>query len=197
MTTSPNNLGSCDPWHYPSVYDSINFGGVRSPGRCVVGEFVRKYEFDTKRGKGVAGGVSTRTGLPPAKGRVVFWAWEPSHFTAWDAFVALLKQYPELGAVNAATIYYPTLADIDVSQVTVAEISSWVPTSPESPNGMWTRWVEFLEYYPPPKKDISSTPTTAVENVEEVEQQEDPNSVGQNEAASLLQQLQQPGGTNP
>ena len=185
-------LGGCDPYNNPTAWDHITFGGKASPGRCVVGEFTRKYEFDTKKGKGTAGAVSTLTGLPPAKGKVMFWVWEASQFAEWDDFIALLKQYPTKGAVNAAAISYPTLADIDVSQVTTTEISSWVPTNPDAPDGTFTRWVEFLEYYPPPPVNITSTPATAVEDVEQVEQQTDPNAAAQAEVASLLAQLTAP-----
>jgi hypothetical protein len=195
-------MGACDPFNNAEVYDRIVFGGISSPARCSVGEFVREYKFDTKEGKGTAGAVSTLTGLPPAKGKVTFWAWEASHFVAWDSYVALLKQYPTKGAVNAATIYYPTLADIDVSQVTTTKISNWVPTNPDAPNGYWTRWVEFMEYCPTPSENITSTPSNAVENAEEVAQgatgeaaQGDPNAQAQAEVAQLMQQLQQPSGS--
>lgn len=162
---SPGAMGACDPFNNPEVYDSITFGSSTSPGHCQVGVFARKYKFDTKEGKGTAGAVSTLTGLPPAKGKVKFWAWMAQHFADWDAFVALLKQYPTKGAVNAAAIYYPTLADIDVVQVTTTEIENWQHEG----GGYWSRSVEFLEYAPPPPVSVTSTPSTAVENV-------DPNS---------------------
>lgn len=189
---APNAMGACDPFNFPTVYDAIKFGGMLSPGHCQVGGFSRKYNFDSKSGKGAAGAVSTLTGLPPAKGKVKFWAWMASHFVQWDSFIALLKQYPTKQAVNAATIYYPTLADIDVNQVTTTEIEIWTHEG----GGYWSRSVEFLEYYPPPPVSVTSTPSTAIENA-------DPNAGGtgsgqtpadqdQAEIASLLQQVQQP-----
>lgn len=199
---APNNMGACDPFNNPEVYDRIIFGGVTSPGRCLVGEFVREYKFDTKEGKGTAGATSTLTNVPPAKGKITFWVWTAAQFVAWDAFVALLKQYPTKGAVNAAAIYYPTLADIDVAQVTTTKISNWVPVNPGAPDGYWTRWVEFMEYAPPPPISITSTPTTAVENAEKVAagaegggSQPDPNAQDQAEVQGLLGQLQQPAGS--
>jgi hypothetical protein len=192
MQTAPSVMGSCDPFNFPTVYDVITFGSVDSPGHCKVSGFKRAYKFDTKEGKGTAGATSTLTGLPPAKGKVKFWAWMASHFVQWDSFVVLLKQYPTKQAVNAASFYYPTCADIDVNQVTTTEIGIWE----DEGGGYWAREVEFLEYAPTPPVSVTSTPTTAVENV-------DPNAGGsgsgqtpaeqdQAEIANLLAQVQAP-----
>ena len=193
QTPPPNALGTCDPFNNPDQWSVITFGGTKSPGKCVVGEFTRKYKFDTKEGKGTAGAISTLTGLPPANGKITFWMWQASQCPEWDSFVALLKQYPTKGAVNSATIYHPALADIDITQVTTTEISSWVPTNPEAPDGYFTRWIELLEFNPPPPINITDTPSAPSEGTPPPASN-DPNAADQAELAALQQQLQQPQG---
>ena len=188
---APGAMGIVDPFNNPQVYDSITFGSVQSPGHCEVqDDWTREYKMDTKEGKGAGGATSTLTGLPPAKGKVKFWAWMASHFVEWDSFIVLLKQYPTKKAINAAAIYYPTLADIDVAQVTTTKISIWKHEG----GGYWSRWVEFLEYAPPPPVSVVSTPTTAVENVDPgtggTGSGQTPAEQDQAEIGSLMQELQ-------
>ena len=185
--SAPGAMGAADPFNFPQIYDQIVFGSVASPGHCQVSGWSRKYKMDVKEGKGTAGAVSTLTGLPPARGKVKFWAWMAIHFVQWDSFVALLKQYPTKKAINAATIYYPTLADIDVNQVTTTEIEAWTHEG----GGYWSRTVEFLEYFPPPPVSVTSTPTTAVQNADQPTGQ-DPHAQDQAEIQSLLAQVQAP-----
>jgi hypothetical protein len=186
---APLLLSAADPWNNPTAWDVIQFGGVTSPGICEVGEFNREYEFDTKKGKGAAGAVSTLTGLPPAKGKVKFWLWMASHATQWDAFVAILKQYPTKQAVNAATIYHPGLAFIDVNQVTVTKIGSPVK---EGGGPFLSITVDFLEYAPPPAVSITSTPITAVQEADPNVNAPDPNAAQEANVAALLAEFQQP-----
>lgn len=87
-----------DPLQYPDDWNTVVFAGsLRTPGKCKVGKWERKVEYDHKKGKGTKGASQTLKGLPPAEGEIEFWAWTPEHFDAWTPILALLHFDPSKG----------------------------------------------------------------------------------------------------
>lgn len=149
--------GAIDPFSNPQAWDSVRVGQTSSPGIALVGEVKRKHEWDVKKGKGTFGSTTTFVGRPPANASVEFLLWLPSHFTAWDTFRALLKYDPTKKAVQAVDVYHPAWADVDFKSVVTESIGSIVHKG----KGLYSITVDFLEYYPAPKRSAVSTPTTS------------------------------------
>lgn len=184
----PTILGNVDPYNFPTQWDTIQLGGVQSPGICYVGEFKRSHEWDVKKGKGTLGGTITFVGRPPAKGSIKFLLWQASHFVQWDAFLPQLKYNPTKQTVQAVEIYHPSLAAIDLSQVVTESIGNVIHEG----GNLFTITVEFLEYFPPPKTSATSTPTMAQPNTDPSANPPDPYAAQQAQIGQLLQEAQTP-----
>jgi hypothetical protein len=181
-------LGSNDPYNNPQQWDVIQIGGTTNPGICQVGEFKRGFEWDVKKGKGTLGATITFTGRPPAKGSIKFLLWEAQHFVDWDAFLPQFKYSPTKQAVQAVTVYHPSLAAIDLSQVVTESIGNPIHEG----GGLFSITVEFLEYFPPPSVSATSTPTMAQPNTDPAANPPDPYAAQQAQIASLLKEAQAP-----
>ncbi len=138
----------------PQAWDNIYIGQVKSPGIAIVTGFKRDNEWDVKKGKGTVGATITYVGKPPAKGNVVFQLWQPVHFIEWESFRPLLLYDPTKKAPSPVDIYYPSLADLGITSVVVESIGAIEHQGKQ----LYTISVDFLEYFPPPKKSAVSTP---------------------------------------
>lgn len=115
-----------DPLTYPDDWNTVVLAGtLRTPGKCKVGKWERKVEYDHKKGKGTKGAAQTLKSLPPAEGEVEFWAWKPEHFAAWTDILALLKFDPSKG--GSAN-----------SNSTAATASNAITSTPQGPSGLAT-----------------------------------------------------------
>ena len=146
--------GALNPIDNPQFWDTITIAQAVSPGVCKVSDFKRAHEWDIKKGKGTIGGTVTFVGRPPAKGSITFYLWTPLHFEQWETFRKQLKYDPTKQAVTAVDIFYPSLADVDIKSVVTESIGSIVHEGKQ----LYSIVVEFLEYFPPPKKSAVSTP---------------------------------------
>ena len=148
-----------NPLDNPQDYDYCEVDGVENPGIIAAGGisgFKRETEWETKKGKGTKGGTATLTQLPPSKGSIKFLLWEPAHFESWDStFRKQFKYDPTKKTKNAVDIFHPTLAKQEVYSVVTESIG---PETSEG-EGLWSITVELLEYLPPPKKTVTSSPT--------------------------------------
>jgi hypothetical protein len=181
-------LGNVDPFNYATQWDSIQLGGVTSPGICEVGEFKRGFEWDIKKGKGTLGATITFVGRPPAKGSIKFILWEAAHFVAWDSFIPQFKYDPTKQSVQAVEIYHPSLAFIDLTQVVTENIGNVIHEG----GNRFSITIELLEYFPPPAQSATSTPTMANPNTDPQANPPDPYAAEQAQIASLLSQAQKP-----
>lgn len=181
-----------DPITNAQAWHTIRVGQSTSPGLAIVGEVKRKHEWDVKKGKGTYGATTTFVGRPPATASVKFQLWLPSHFTAWAAFRALLKYDPTKKAVQAVDVFYPAWADVDFKSVVTESIGSIVHEG----KGLYSCTVDFLEYFPAPKRSAVSTPTrSASTSGGETTPGVQPDPVAdaqQKQIAALLQQAAQP-----
>jgi hypothetical protein len=148
-------IGAFNPIDFAQNWDGFVIQGVVTPGRCEVTGFKRAVDWDVKVGKGTAGGTETVKGLPPAKGSVKFYAWEAAHFDAWNELLPQLKYDPTKNTKQANEVYYPSLADIDVNSVNIESISIWEHAGGQ----LYVRTIEMLEFYPPPAKTVTATPS--------------------------------------
>jgi hypothetical protein len=147
--------GQIDPIGFPQVWDYVTVADHNSPGVCQVSGFRRDFEWDIKKGKGALGATISFVQRPPAKGTIKFLLWTADHFTQWDTFRPLLKYDPTKKSVQAIDLYHPSLADIDLSSVVTESIGAIVHEG----QGLYSISVDFLEYFPPPKKSATGTPS--------------------------------------
>lgn len=181
-------LGALNPIDNPDACNTVRIQGVDTPGKCEVKGFKRQTDWDIKVGKGTSGATETVKGLPPAKGTLTFWAWESAHFTVWDALLPKLKYDPTKQTKQANGIYFPMLADIDVSSINIESIGMW-----EHEGGnLWVRVIEAVEFAPPPTASAVATPTGADSGSASVPgAPQDPATVAlQKEASALTKQAQ-------
>lgn len=182
-------IGALDPITNPDAWNTVTLQGMNTPGKCEVGEFKRSVEWDIKSGKGTAGATETVKGLPPAKGSIDFYAWETAHFGVWDELLPKLLYDPTKQTKQANTIYYPSLADINVTSVNIEDIGSWVHQG----GSMYKRTIAFLEFAPPPAANAAQTPTGADSSQASTPgTQPDPATVAlQKQAAALTKKAQE------
>lgn len=183
--------GAVDPLTYPQTWDSVRVGQSANPGIALVGEVKRKHEWDVKKGKGTFGATTTFVGRPPGTASVEFLLWLPSHFVQWDTFRALLKYDPTKKAIQAVDVYHPAWANVDFKSVVTESIGSIVHKG----KGLYSITVDFLEYFPAPKKSAVSTPTTSQSTQAGTTPGTQPDPIGdaqQKQIAALWSQAQQP-----
>jgi hypothetical protein len=147
-----------DPISSPQTWDVVIIANVTSPFVCKVNGFKRSHDWDVKKGKGSLGATITFVGRSPAKGSIEFFATQPAHFTAWNTFLPLLKYDPTKKSVKPVDIYHPSLADVDINSVVTENVGAWEHKGQQ----LYSRVVDFLEYFPPPPQSAVSTPTGAI-----------------------------------
>mgnify|MGYP006273361897 CR=1 FL=1 len=148
----------------PRDFDTIVIAGMESPGKCVITSPTRSYAWDVKTGKGAFGSTTTFTGRVPAKFGIEFTFWRKSHFEKWETLYTKLRYDPTKIKYNPATrwvsgvspldIFHAASDQLDINTVVVEEIGGLVHKG----KGVWTTSVKFIEYYPPPKISVVSTP---------------------------------------
>lgn len=153
------SIAGINPLAFAEVWDVVTIDGVDSPGKCELVDLPkRKYDWDVKKGKGTIGGTDTFTSAGPITFAVKFYAWEEAHFDAWELFLPPLKVDPtKKDNSKAHDFYHPAAADLDLYSVVTGEIGAWEPVG-EAAKGMWSRTIQFIEYFPVPPKPALATP---------------------------------------
>lgn len=144
-----------NPIDNPQAHDVIVLGSATSPGICLPFEPKRKSDFDQKKGKGTLGATATYVGRPLASWSITFQLWLARHWDEWAAFVPLLNYDPTKKKVQAIDIYHPSLAELSIKSVVTTSIGMIKHEGKQ----LYTREVEFLEYFPTPNKSAVSTPS--------------------------------------
>ena len=149
-----------DPISQPEAYDSVSFSGI-AYGYCEVTGFEREYEWDIKQGRGVQGATCTFVGQHLATGTIKFLAWEKAHFDSFKAILAIIKYDPRKKATTQAVqIWHPAIIENDINAVVAKKLGKWEHDG----SGLYSRTVEFLEFKPPPKINVTTTPLTSTPN---------------------------------
>ena len=162
-----SSLGLVDPIAFPQYWDKVRVAGTWSPGLCRVKNGKRIHTWDVKKGKGTVGAKITFTEKPPATFDVEFILWDNgtlgtghNHFAEWDNFVQLLKYDPTKKTANAVSIFHPALDFADISSVVTTEIG--IPEDLIEGDSAKTITVSFLEDYPTPPKNATSSPVAPI-----------------------------------
>ncbi len=172
----PNPIDDAD------LYDSIELGGVLSPGQVKsISGHDRKYNWDVKAGSGQKGATTTLKDVPPLEFAVTFFLADEAEFVAWDTFATLILSTVSGPTPKALDIYQPDLAANDISSVVLASFGGVVHDG----KGGQTITVKFQEYKPPKPKGGSPKGSSAKPKAV------DPNAAANAELAALTNQYQQ------
>lgn len=184
--------GALDPITNAQAWDTIRVGQTVSPGVAILGEIKRKSEWDVKKGKGTFGSTITYVGRPPGTVSVEFLLWLPVHFVQWDAFRPLLKYDPTKKTIQAVDVFHPSWVDVDFRSVVTESIGSIIHKG----KGLYSCTIEWLEYFPAPKRSAVSTPAgSQATSSKEKTPGTQPDAIGdaqQKQIASLLGTAQAP-----
>lgn len=135
---------------------SIN--GVTCPGVIAIDGihgFERETGWDKKKGKGTGGAVLTETTWPPAEGSITSWFWAKGQIPAWYKFAQLLESHSDKVANSkAATIEHPALTTNNIFNVVVHKVGPVRHLGKQ----LYSVTVDYIEWVPPPKTSIVSTP---------------------------------------
>lgn len=139
---------------------TYRLNGFLAPGSIPRGGmkgFKRTTIWDVRKGKGVAGATLTRTNRPPMEGTIVSQLTTSQDFSNWEAFVFNVLYVPDNikdpPGPQGLKIQHPQLNFIGLNTVVVKHF-----TGPEHQGkGLYTATVEFIEWFPPPPKSITST----------------------------------------
>lgn len=144
-----------NPIAIPSLWEFILIAGVRSPGLAEVSGADRTYDWDTKTAPGTEGATSTYKGKGPVTFTVKFTFWEEEQIDQWNRFAPLLKYEAVKSVVKPVDIIHPALAQNGIGAAVTKKIGQLAHDG----LGLWTVSVEFLEYFPPKKKNATQTPS--------------------------------------
>lgn len=149
-----------NPIANPTAWDFYTIAGQSSPGLSIVGAAKRSDKWDVKEGKGTVGASTTFVNRPPATFSILTQLWEERHFSEWAVFKAALKYDPKKKTKQALSIYHPALADIEIGAVVCTDVTA----IEHKGNGLYEVSATFLEYYPSPPTNMSSTPNGSTGN---------------------------------
>ncbi len=171
-----------NPIDDPELYDSVELGGVRSPGVVTITGHDRKHGWDVKKGAGQAGATTTRTSDDPIEFTCTFKLSDEEDFAAWPAFAAVVNSTVVGQSATARDIYHPDLAENDIKSV----VKSTMMGTVHDGMGGQTRAVKFLEYKPPRK--AGGTPSGSKAGSKATAP--DPNQAAKDEIARLTKAYQ-------
>ncbi len=144
-----------NPLRNPGAYDFVEIAGRENPGIAIVSGFKRDFGWDVKKGKGTKGATITLTDYPPCEGSIKFLLWTEEHFDEWTEFRELFRYDKSKKPAPAVDIWHPALEDVGVNSVVCKSIGPLVHEGKQ----LYSITVELLEYWPPPKKASTSTPS--------------------------------------
>lgn len=144
-----------DPITRPQTWDKFSIDGNISPGACEFSDVKRVYTWDIQKAQGTQGAATKFTQIAPAQFKVKIRLWLAKHFTEWRDFRQRLKYDPTKRKPGIFAIYYPSLADLDISRCTTEEIGGVVAEG----KGMWSVTISLLEYFPPKPVAIIPQPS--------------------------------------
>lgn len=150
----------------------------------------RPYKFDVKDSPGTQGAVITYRGSRPSKGKFKFSFWTAKQITDFDTNILPLFQIDGTKkAPKPIDVLQVLLASIDVFSVTTETLHGYEHEG----QGLWSFSIDWLEYAPPKKKNVTTTPNSTVTGTAKKPPSADTFPDAQDrELASLLAKAAQP-----
>lgn len=168
-----------NPIEDEELFNSIELGGVRSPGTVKLSGHDDKTDWDVKAGAGQKGATMTRKGEVPPSFKAAFYLADLEDIGAWPPFRDLIRS-TVAGTTKALDIYHPDLEANRIHSVVKGTIGGVVHDG----KGGQTITVDFQVYAPPVK--AGGSPSGSSSNAKAP----DPNAAANAELARLTAQYQ-------
>jgi hypothetical protein len=170
-----------NPVDNPDLYEAIELGGRRSPGKVELSGHDRAAKWDVKTAKGKKGGTTTLDAIAPIEFTATFTLSTVDEFDEWGAFSKIIRSTIAGTTPKAIDIYHPDLAEQDITSVVQGKI---VGRKHDGKGGQVIT-VTFQEYLPPkPKGGTASGSKKSSKAV-------DPNQAALDELAALTAQYKE------
>lgn len=136
-----------DPINDPELFDSLELGGIRSPGTVKISGHDFVVDWDIKEAKGQSGATTTMKGTKLARFTAVFYLANEEQIALWPAFYDLLHStiFPKPKALD---VYHPDLAVQGISSAVLETMGGVVHDG----KGGQSITVKMIEYKPPKPK---------------------------------------------
>lgn len=137
-----------NPFRNADAFDYVVLVGEPSPGLCDVSGAGRKYEWDIRKGHGLAGATVVYTGEGLAKFTVRFFVWdnEPAEGPdLWDDWHTWWARLDTTDKTKGLDISHPYLDELNIKSVVVDEEKQWTQVEP----GYFAKDVSFLQFREP------------------------------------------------
>ena len=153
---------SANPLVNPAAYNFVTCAGVKSPGIFKLSGGGRPYKWDIKDAAAAQGATETYLGWKISErieGRFEFWL--PGQIDEFYAtFLPVLKYDATKTAPQPIQIFHPALLANDISSVITVHVGPLTHDGGQ----LWVVEIEWAEYRPPPKKNVTTTPKGANAN---------------------------------
>jgi hypothetical protein len=125
----------------------------------------RPYKWDLKDGAGIQGATITYRGLRPSEGiKFVFKFWTRDQIVEfYRDFLPLLTYDATKKAPKPISVLHPILAANDIFDLVTKEVGELTHEGQQ----LWSVAVEFIEYRPANKKNVTTTPKDSDTNKDE------------------------------
>lgn len=144
-----------DPINDPELFDSLELGGVRSPGVVKISGHDFVVEWDVKEASGQAGATTTLKGIKLGRFTATFFLADGEDIAAWPAFAEVIES-TVLPRPHALEVYHP---DLSVQGIDACVLESFGGAVHDGGGGQ-TITVKFIEYSPPKPKGGSPNGAT-------------------------------------
>lgn len=145
---------TANPFYSPQLYDVLYAADQPNPGVAVVTGASTIYKWDKKDGPGAAGAFITFRGLDLAEFKIECKLWTPQHLEEWPYWSALWGWNPIKKTAQPLRVYHPLLDERGIQTVA----AKTVPQLTYQGGGLWKGEIDVIEWRPPPKKNVASTP---------------------------------------
>ncbi len=145
-----------NPLVNPTALDYVGVAGVANSGIArVLDADGRPYDWDKKNSSGSQGATQTYRGWDLAKFKVRYEFWLAEQIDYFEnVYVPVLRYDALKQAPQPVAVYHPILASRDVHAAIVTRIGPLVDLGAQ----LWSVTVDFEEFRPPKKKNVTTTP---------------------------------------
>ncbi len=153
---------AANPLTNPAALNVAVIGGVASQGIArVLDSDGRPYDWDKKNSSGSQGATLTYRGWDLSGFKIRFEFWTAEQIDYFENTMLPALSYDALKtAPKPVVIYHPILAARDVNAGVVLKVGPLVDLGAQ----LWGVTVEFTEFRPPKKKNVTATPKGADPN---------------------------------
>jgi hypothetical protein len=134
-----------DPLNDEELFNSIDLGGVFSPGTVKLSGHNDKVGWDVKAGSGQKGATMTRKGAVPPEFTATFTLATEEQIALWPEFRDAINATVAGKTTKAVDIYHPDLATVGITSVVKGELGGVAHDG----KGGQTIAVKFQVYAPP------------------------------------------------